>query len=199
VRDDDVPALHAALAAAGLAAGGAHGIADVTSCPGAETCRLAVTQSRGLGRLLADHVRANPRLAELAPDLHLKVSGCPNGCGRHHVAGLGFQGSARKVEGRAVPQYFVLVGGGVDDGGARFGRLAAKVPARRVPEALDRLLALYERERAGGESAEAFFGRVDLAAAKAALAGLGELSAADARPEDFVDLAEEPAEPGAAA
>jgi sulfite reductase (NADPH) hemoprotein beta-component len=191
VREEDVPALHAGLVAAGLGLDGAHGLADVTSCPGAETCRLAVTQSRGLGRVLGDHLRATPRLRELAPDLAVKVSGCPNGCGRHHVAGIGLQGSARKVDGRAVPQYFVLLGGAIGEDGARFGRLAAKIPARRVPEAVTRLLDLYARERREGEVATAFFGRVDLAAAKAALAGLGELSGADARPEDFVDLAEE--------
>ena len=187
VPEAELPALHAALAAAGLALDGAHGIADVTSCPGAETCRLAVTESRGLGRALAAHLRESP-LAALAPDLELKVSGCPNGCGRHHVAGIGFQGSARKLDGRALPQYFVLVGGGVDDAGARFGRLAAKIPARRVTAALDRLLELYGRERQEGETAAAFFARVDITPARAALADLAELAPENAQPNDFLDL-----------
>ncbi|HET6922400.1 MAG TPA: nitrite/sulfite reductase [Anaeromyxobacteraceae bacterium] len=191
VREEDLPALHARLAAAGLAREGAGTVLDVVSCPGAETCRLAVTQSRGLGRLLEDHLRSTPRALELAPDLSVRVSGCPNGCSRHHVAGIGFQGSLRKVGDRAVPQYFVLVGGSASGEAARFGRLAAKIPARRIPEAVDRLLDLYQRAREPGERATDFFGRVDLEAVRQALRGLGDLDAAAARPEDFVDLGEE--------
>lgn len=188
VREGEVPALHAGLAAAGLGRAGAGTAARVTSCPGAESCKLAVTQSRGLGRLLEDHLRERPDLVAAAPGLDLKVSGCPNGCGQHHVAAIGFQGSARKVGDRAVPQYFVLVGGGLGEGGARFGRLAAKVPARRVPEALERLVALYRAERRDGEDAAAFFARVEPARAKAAIGALAELAPADVRPEDLVDL-----------
>ncbi|HET8540339.1 MAG TPA: nitrite/sulfite reductase [Anaeromyxobacter sp.] len=190
IRREHVPALHARLAAAGLARDGAGTAANVTSCPGAESCKLAVTQSRGLGRLLEAHVPERPHLASAAPGLELKVSGCPNGCGQHHVAAIGFQGSARKVAGRAVPQYFVLVGGGLGAGGARFGRLAAKIPARRVPEALERLVALYRAERGEGEDAPSFFARVDPARARAALADLAELAPEAVRPEDLVDLGE---------
>ena len=188
VRWDDVPALHARLAAAGLGRAGAGTASHVTSCPGAESCKLAVTQSRGLGRLLELHLRERPELAGALPGADLKVSGCPNGCGQHHVATIGFQGSARKVDGRAVPQYFVLVGGAVSAGGARFGRLAAKIPARRVPAAVERLAALYVAERAPGEDAAAFFARVEPARARAALADLAELDAAALREEDAVDL-----------
>jgi sulfite reductase (NADPH) hemoprotein beta-component len=191
VPDGDVRPLFERLAAAGLAKDGAGTVADVVTCPGAESCRLAVTASRGLGHLLEQHLRARPDLAAAARDLTVKVSGCPNGCSQHHVAGIGLQGSARKVGGRAVPQYFVLVGGGVDDAGARFGRLAAKVPARRVPQALERLVALYRAGRSEGETATAFFSRVKVEEAKAALAGLGELAPEAARPEDFVDLGED--------
>jgi sulfite reductase (NADPH) hemoprotein beta-component len=190
VRADDVPALHARLAAAGLGRSGAGTAARVTSCPGAESCKLAVTQSRGLGRLLEAHVREHPEIVDAAPGLDLKVSGCPNGCAQHHVAAIGFQGSARKVGGKAVPQYFVLLGGGVSSGGARFGRLAAKIPARRVPAALDRLVALYRAERDGVEDAAAFFARVDPARARAALADLAELAPEDLTPQDLVDLGE---------
>ena len=103
-----------------------------------------------------------PHLVDAAPDVHIKISGCPNGCGQHHVAGIGFQGSIRKIAGRPVPQYFVMVGGDAGRDGARFARLAAKIPARRGPEALERLLALYTAERTDGETATAFFGRVEL-------------------------------------
>lgn len=178
------------LAAAGLATPGADTAADVTSCPGAESCRLAVTQSRGLGRLLGDFLQERPELVARVPGLALKVSGCPNGCGQHHVAGIGFQGSLRKLGGRAVPQYFVLVGGGVDETGARIGRLAAKVPARRVPAVLERLIGLYLEAREEGEAADAFFRRVPLERVKSTLGELERLTPEEAREEDFIDLGE---------
>jgi sulfite reductase beta subunit-like hemoprotein len=187
----EVPELYRRLAAAGLGLGGANTLADVTSCPGAESCRLAVTQSRGLGKLLGDHLRQFPDVASAVPGLDIKISGCPNGCGQHHVAGFGFQGSVRKIGDRAVPQYFVMVGGGVDGARAAFGRLAAKVPARRVPLAVERLVALYSAERVEGETPPAFFRRVELARVKTLLADLEGLTPEGAAPEDFVDLGEE--------
>jgi sulfite reductase (NADPH) hemoprotein beta-component len=190
VRADDVPELYRQFSAAGLGVPDAGTIADVTSCPGAESCKLAVTQSRGLGKFLGDHLRTRPDLIEAAPDLQIKISGCPNGCGRHHIAGIGFQGSVRKLGGKAVPQYFVMVGGGPDGDAVQFGRLAAKIPARRLTDALERLIALYLKERAPGESATAFFMRVDVARVKEALADLERLTLQEAQPDDFVDLAE---------
>jgi sulfite reductase (NADPH) hemoprotein beta-component len=186
-----VPGLYRQLAAAGLGRGGAGTIADVTSCPGAEACKLAVTQSRGLGRALSEHLHQRPDLVEAAGAMSIKISGCPNGCGQHHIAGIGFQGSVRKLGDRAVPQYFVMVGGGVDEAGARFGRIAAKIPARRVPEALERLIAYHAAERSHGESAAAFFGRVEVERVKALLLDLETLRAEDAADADFVDLGEE--------
>jgi sulfite reductase (NADPH) hemoprotein beta-component len=190
VPTDAVPELYRQLAAAGLGLPDAGTIADVTSCPGAESCKLAVTQSRGLGKFLGDHLREHPELIAKAPDLQIKISGCPNGCGRHHIAGLGFQGSVRKVGGKAIPQYFVLVGGGPVGDDVRFGRLAAKVPARRLTEALERLLDLYVSDRTPGELATAFFMRVDVARVKSVLADLEQMTPATTTPDDFVDLAE---------
>ena len=190
IPTDAVPELYRQLAAAGLGLSDAGTIADVTSCPGAESCKLAVTQSRGLGKYLGDYLREHPQLVSAAPDLQIKISGCPNGCGRNHIAGLGFQGSVRKLGARAVPQYFVTVGGGPDGDGVRFGRLAAKIPARRMTDALERLIALYRQERGKGESATAFFMRVDVDRVKQTLADLEKMTLAETIPEDFVDLAE---------
>ncbi len=190
VRTADVPELYRRLAAAGLGLPDANTLADVTSCPGAEACRLAVTQSRGLGKLLGDHLRARPDLVAAVPGLDIKISGCPNGCGQHHIAGLGFQGSVRKVGDRAVPQYFVMLGGGVDGAGASFGRLAAKVPARRIPQVVERLVALYAAEHGPGETARDFLRRVDLPRVKTLLADLETLTLEEARPDDFIDLAD---------
>ena len=191
VRAVEVPELYRRLAAARLGLGGANTLADVTSCPGAEACRLAVTQSRGLGKLLGDHLRERADLVAAVPGLDIKISGCPNGCGQHHIAGLGFQGSVRKVGDKAVPQYFVMLGGGVDGGRASFGRIAAKVPARRIPEAVDRLVALYTAEGGPGETARSFFRRLEVPRVKALLADLEALSPETATPADFIDLGED--------
>ena len=178
------------LDAAGLATPDAGTIADVTSCPGAETCRLAVTQSRGLGRLLIEHLNAHPELVDAVPSGDIKISGCPNGCGQHHISGIGFQGSVRKLAGRAVPQYFVLVGGGVTDDAAHFGKVVSKVPVHRLTDALDRLVGLYRERREDGESLGAFFRRLPPAVATDALKDLAELRAEDTVPDDFIDLGE---------
>ena len=190
VRVGDAHELYQRLAAAGLGLSDASTIADVSSCPGAESCRLAVTQSRGLGQLLEAHLRARPDLVAAANGARIKISGCPNGCGQHHVATIGFQGSVRRVGSRAVPQYFVMVGGGTTAEGASFGRLAAKIPARRIPDAVERLIALYAKESQEGESANTFFARIDLLRVSRELLDLQKFTEADATPIDYVDLAE---------
>jgi sulfite reductase beta subunit-like hemoprotein len=191
VRSGQLPALYRRLAVAGLGTPGAASIEDVTSCPGAESCRLAVTQSRGIGRVIRDHLARAPRLVSAARDLRIKISGCPNGCGQHHIAGIGLQGSIRKLGDRVLPQYFLMVGGDTRGEQASFARLAAKIPARRVPEAIDRLITLYERERQPRETALSFFARLDTARARAAVADLEQLTLEQATPEDFIDLGED--------
>jgi len=190
VRRADLPGLFTRLQAAGLGLPDADTIADVTSCPGAESCKLAVTQSRGLGQALEHHLRETPALIDMARDLDIKISGCPNGCGQHHIATIGFQGSLRKIDGRAVPQYFIQVGGGIDAERTTFARLSAKVPARRAPHALERLVRLYAAEKAEGETALQFFRRLEPSRVKALLADLETLTGETATPDDYIDLAE---------
>ena len=190
VRREDLSALHTRLSASGLGLDGASTPADVVSCPGAETCRLAVTQSRGLGQVVEEHLRAHPALASALGDADLKVSGCPNGCSQHHVAAIGLQGSLRKVGDQAVPQYFVLLGGGISPAGARFGRLSAKIPARRVPQALERLAKLRAELGAPDEGARDFFARVALEDVRRALADFSELKPGELTSEDTIDLGE---------
>ena len=187
----DVPGLFARLAAADLARGGAGTPSDVVSCPGAESCRLAVTQSRGLGRLLGDALLARRDITEAMPELDIKISGCPNGCGQHHIAGIGFQGSLRKIGGRPAPHYFVMIGGGTSDGVTTFGRVAAVIPARRGLEAVERLARLYADRKEADERPEAFFRRIDLSVAKASLAPLERLTPDTATETDFVDLGDD--------
>lgn len=191
VPERDLRSLYDRLIAAGLSRAGASTLADVTSCPGAESCKLAVTQSRGLGRLLSDALDARPDLVAALPGMDIKISGCPNGCGQHHIAGVGFQGSLRKVGGRPAPHYFVMVGGGTADGITTFGRHVATVPARRTVVALERLVQMYREEGAAGESPLAFFRRVEVPAVKAQLSDLEKLAPEAATDTDFIDLAED--------
>jgi sulfite reductase beta subunit-like hemoprotein len=165
-------------------------VADGGSCPGAESWRLAVRQSRGLGRLLEDTLRARPDLIAEADGAQIKISGCPNGCGQHHIATIGFQGSVRRIGGRAVPQYFVMVGGGTTTAGASFARTAAKIPARRLTEAVERLIRFYGSEKTPGESAPAFFQRIEIPRVTALLNDLQQMTAEQATDQDFIDLAE---------
>jgi len=185
-----LPLLHADLVTAGLARPGAGTILDVTSCPGASSCGMSVTQSRGLARLLGDTLEARPDIVARARTLSIKISGCPNSCGQHHVAGLGFQGGMRKVGGKAVAQYIVYVGGGIGPDGARFARMVTKIPVRRLPIALDRLTALYAASKLEGETADAYFARVELDTVRATLVGLDVLTPEDATADDFLDLDE---------
>jgi sulfite reductase beta subunit-like hemoprotein len=182
-----VPALYARLSAAGLARLDLHTARDITSCQGADTCNLAITSSRSVARAITERLEAEGLGAEgdTARAL-IKVSGCPNSCGQHHIADLGWHGGAKTFSdasgatsgpagasrGRTVPVYQLHLGGGVDARGARFGRQVVKVVARRVPEAVVRLLRLYEAEREPGELPAAFFERLD---AKRAVAALGDL------------------------
>ena len=191
VPERAIPELYDRLAAAGLSRAGASTLEDVTSCPGAESCKLAVTQSRGLGRLLSDSLHERPDLIGAVPGLDIKISGCPNGCGQHHIAGIGFQGSLRKVGGRPAPHYFVMVGGGVSEEGAAFGRHVATVPARRSFEALERLIQLYRAEGAPAESPLTFFRRVEAPRLKAMLSDLEKLAPEAASDADFIDLGED--------
>ena len=186
IHDDEVGALHARLSAAGLARDGAGSAADVVACPGADSCRLAVTRTRGIARVIEDEVRSALGAAALSTALPVHVSGCPNGCSQHHVAAIGLQGSVRRLGTRVVPQYFVLVGGGAAGGSVGFGQLAARIPAGRVPAAVRALVALYLEARRGGESAGAFFAR-SLDAARGVLAPFQQLLLEGAREEELVE------------
>ncbi len=199
IATDRLPLVHRALVEAGLDRTGAGTIVDVTSCPGATSCQLAVTTSRGAARLVGDFLAARPDLSARAADLSIKVSGCPNSCGQHHVAGIGLQGGVRKVGGKAVPHYLLHVGGATTAGGARFARLVGKVPARRLPLAVERLIELAVRERAPDERTDDTLARLSDEAIAQALGDVPELQPGDATDLDFVDLEDGDARAGRAA
>jgi len=142
--------VHAALKQAGMAESGAGEIDDVMSCPGGYSCNLALTKSMNLGEALANAVRGYDD--PVVRGLSIKISGCPNSCGHHWIADIGFYGNARKIDGREIPYYQMMLGGGYGaDGVMRFGLAVQSIPARLAPEATRRILDHYRANRQGGE------------------------------------------------
>lgn len=183
---DALGAVYASLAEAGLASPGAERLVDVTTCPGADTCQLGITSSRGLALALTEMIERD--LGDLADDagVRIKISGCPNSCGQHHLAGIGLYGGARKFHGDAAPTYQLLVGGrvGVD---TRFAKPIARVPARLVPDAVRTLLGVYRRDRAAEESFDAFVTRTGFDRLADLVSPWTELPPATETPDAYVD------------
>ena len=144
-------AVHEALVQVGLGDAGANEIQDVITCPGAYTCNLGLTKTMNLGAALAETVRQydDPQVRRLT----IKASGCPNSCGHHWIGDFGFYGNARKIDGKELPYYQMLLGGGYDEEGImRFGLAVQSIPARLAPEAVTRVLDHFLEHRVEGES-----------------------------------------------
>ena len=145
----------------GLGDSGAHEISDVVACPGTDSCKLGITSSMGLGRAISTAIEEIDTTDPLIKQMHIKMSGCPNGCAQHHIADIGFHGAAAKAPGGQVPAYEVFLGGSYDEGDARIGlRPKTKVPAKRMPEVVKRLVAFYQDQRDEGEPFKDFAARL---------------------------------------
>ncbi len=164
VRDEALYTVWEKLKALGLAEAGAREITDVVSCPGTDSCKLGITSSMGLNRAIKQRVEEMEIDDELTRKIHIKMSGCPNGCSQHHIANIGFYGASLKVGGRQMPAYIPHIAGNYEGGEVVFGtRLKSRLPAKRVPEAVERWIRLYEAERAEGEEFNAFAERAGAA------------------------------------
>ena len=141
-----LPRVYGALNAMGLGQDRADEISDVVTCPGAYSCNLALTKSMGLGDALAATVRKydDPQIR----DLQIRISGCPNACGQHWIGDIGFYGNSRKIDGRELPYYLMLLGGTVQE----FGLAVQSLPARLAPVAVERVLEHFLANRAPGEA-----------------------------------------------
>jgi len=161
VRDESLYDVWERLTALGLGEAGPREITDVVSCPGTDSCKLGITASMGLNRAIKERVESMQISDELSKRIHIKMSGCPNGCSQHHIANIGFYGASLKVGGRQMPAYIPHIGGNFEGGEVVFGkRLKSRLPAKRVPEAVERWVRLYESGRAEGEEFNAFAERV---------------------------------------
>jgi sulfite reductase beta subunit-like hemoprotein len=152
VRDEAIYDVWQRLSELGLGDAGAESITDVVSCPGTDSCKLGITASMGLNEAVQQ------RLEEMAIDdplvrrLHIKMSGCPNGCSQHHIGNLGFYGASIKVGQHTIPAYIAHIGGEYDKGEVVYGtRLKSRLPAKRVPDAIERIIRAYQAGREDGE------------------------------------------------
>ncbi len=166
VSENDLPELYEALEAVGLGAPGAGSIVDIVACPGTDTCKLGISSSRGLAAELRKRLAERSfQLDEAVQNLHIKISGCFNSCGQHHVADLGFYGVSRKMCGYAVPHFQVVLGGEWEHNGGSYGMPVVAVPSKNIPDVVTRLTDCYVAGRQDGESFKEFVkrtGKVEL-------------------------------------
>jgi sulfite reductase (ferredoxin) len=161
VSEADLPDLYRELMRIGLGEPGAGTILDVVACPGTDTCKLGIASSRGLaGEIrtrLADRLFS---LDESVRNLHIKISGCFNSCGQHHIADLGFYGTSRTIANRKVPHFQVVLGGKWQDNAGAYGLAIGTVPSKRVPDVIETITTRYVRERKGTERFQEFIKRI---------------------------------------
>ena len=161
VREERLLELYLSLKQIEVGEAGVGTVVDVTTCPGSDTCRLGIASAKGLGTAISnsfDNGLAGYR--ELARELRIKISGCPNGCAQHTVANIGFHAAALSHEGHTVPAYLVSLGGQTDPGSAQIAQLIGKFPAKNCTHVIKTLLQLYKDERNEDEQFNDFVTRV---------------------------------------
>jgi sulfite reductase (ferredoxin) len=161
VRDETVYEVWRQLSAIGLGEAGVDEINDIVSCPGTDSCKLGITSSMGLNAALRERIAAMGITDPLTRRIHIKMSGCPNGCSQHHIANIGFYGASIRVGDHTIPAYVAHIGGNFEGGDIVYGqRLKVRLPAKRAPEAVERWIRLYEARREDGEVFNDFAARV---------------------------------------
>jgi len=148
VRDEAVYDVWRRLGELGLGDAGADQVNDVVSCPGTDSCKLGITSSMGLNRAVQERIESMDITDPLTRRIHIKMSGCPNGCSQHHIGNIGFYGASIKVGEHTIPAYVAHIGGNYEGGEIVYGkRLKVRLASKRVPEAVERWIRFYEAER----------------------------------------------------
>ncbi|RMH58831.1 MAG: nitrite/sulfite reductase [Candidatus Hydrogenedentota bacterium] len=191
ISASDLESLFHDLQSAGLAETGAETIEDVTACPGTDTCKLGIASSRGLAAELGRRLRKRGSgFDEIIGSLRIKISGCFNSCGQHHLADIGYYGTNRKVSGYSVPHFRVVLGGHWKENGSAYGLAVGAVPSRRIPETTERLLEKYRERRREGESFRDYVFRVGKTTITKDLEDLLTVPPHDVDPSFYVDWAD---------
>ena len=188
----DVPDLYAALDEAGLSEPGASNILDIVACPGTDTCKLGISSSRGLAAELRTRLAEKSfQMDQAIQNLHIKISGCFNSCGQHHVCDIGFYGVSRAVRGYKVPHFQVVVGGQWEENAGSYGLPIVAIPSKRIPDAVERLTDFYLRMRQKDERFTHFVQRIGKTQIRQVLDELTQdLPEHDADPSFFTDWAD---------
>jgi sulfite reductase (ferredoxin) len=188
ISEADLPDVYAALEEIGLGQSGAGTIVDITSCPGTDTCKLGISASRGLaGELRQRLAEKSHTMDEAVQNLHIKVSGCFNSCGQHHLADLGFYGVSRHSGNYTVPHFQVVLGGDWGHNAGSYGLAMGAVPAKRIPEVVERLTGRYVSEREKNESFKTFIQRIGKVQVKNMLDDLTKVPTHDEDPTLYTD------------
>lgn len=191
VRASDLAALHSDLKAIGLARVGAGMIADITACPGTDTCKLGTSSSRGLAAALEERIAAKFSAMDLAAKkLRIKISGCFNSCAQHHIADIGFYGVGRKVGNYMVPHFQLVLGGSSSGNASSYGLAVMAIPSKAVPEAVDRLVETYLKERSDDEKFPSFVERKGKGVLKALLSDLTAVPDHAVDPSFYTDFSD---------
>ena len=188
VPESHLPNVHAELALHGMAGHEAEHLADITRCPGADTCQIAITHSRGLAQALGELFNNGLASDPVLENLTIKISGCPNSCGQHHIADIGFFGNAKTIDGHQVAHYRMLLGGKTEGGRATFATPVLSLPAKRIPDVVKELLLHYRDNRGAEENFHGFVHRVGLPALKQMLDKFTALPPYAERPDLYGDL-----------
>lgn len=158
VKEELLPFFYAKLKELDFADIGYNSTLDVTSCPGTDTCNLGIASSTGLARVLEDTLREEFPMYVNNKDLSIKISGCMNACGQHSIAQIGFYGMSMKKDKLTIPAFQVLLGGGViGDGNGSFSEKIIKIPSKKGPDALRKLLTDYEIHKSEDELYNDYF------------------------------------------
>jgi len=188
ISDSDLPAVYADLKKACLAEGGAGTILDIVACPGTDTCKLGISASRGLAGELRTRLATQAHLLdEAVQKLHIKVSGCFNSCGQHHISDLGFYGVSRKIAGYMVPHFQVVLGGQWESNGGSYGLPVGAIASKNIPEVVTRLTARYVTDRSKNESFKDFVQRIGKVEIKKTLESLTQIPSHDVDPSYYTD------------
>jgi sulfite reductase beta subunit-like hemoprotein len=160
VREEALPALHAELKSIGLGDAEAGLLYDVVACPATDSCKLGITAAQGVGRAIMEEVKTWGYDDPLVDEVFIKASGCPNGCGQHHLGAIGLQGSSFSANNATIPCFDVYLGGGNYIGGGRYGTRVARIPSKRIPQAVRKIIDHYRANRREGEPFLDFVDRI---------------------------------------
>jgi sulfite reductase (ferredoxin) len=192
VHHTDLVDLYSALGNVSLGDSGVGTIADVTTCPGSDTCRLGIASAKGLGSALDEALGAiSIRRLEATGPLKIKISGCPNGCAQHSIANIGFYSAALTHNDRTVPAHFVTVGGQAEGAAAQFGSLLGKFPAKNCVKVTQSLLGLFEAKKNRGEDFNSFVSRTGVERLKEVLKPWQEVPDFEVDPSFYEDYGHE--------